>query len=82
MWNKDEMNGKMDQVKGKARQAWGDLTDDDLDVAELIDLGEELVEEAARLGDGLVHLPVGRDDRPPRAHAASSALSCDSTIST
>lgn len=26
--------GRWDQVKGKARQAWGDLTDDDLDVAE------------------------------------------------
>ena len=26
--------GKWDQLKGKARQAWGDLTDDDVDVAE------------------------------------------------
>jgi uncharacterized protein YjbJ (UPF0337 family) len=26
--------GRWDQLKGKARQAWGDLTDDDLDVAE------------------------------------------------
>ena len=26
--------GRWDQVKGKARQAWGHLTDDDLDVAE------------------------------------------------
>ena len=26
--NKDELNGKGDQVKGKAKQAWGDLTND------------------------------------------------------
>ncbi|HWL50706.1 MAG TPA: CsbD family protein [Acidimicrobiia bacterium] len=26
--------GRWDQLKGKARQAWGELTDDDLDVAE------------------------------------------------
>ena len=34
----DEMKlkweGRWDQLKGKARQAWGNLTDDDLDVAE------------------------------------------------
>ena len=26
--------GRWDQLRGKARQLWGDLTDDDLDVAE------------------------------------------------
>jgi uncharacterized protein YjbJ (UPF0337 family) len=26
--------GHWDQLKGKAKQAWGDLTDDDLDVVE------------------------------------------------
>ncbi len=26
--------GRWDQMKGKAKQTWGDLTDDDLDVAE------------------------------------------------
>lgn len=26
--------GRWDQLKGKARETWGDLTDDDLDVAE------------------------------------------------
>jgi uncharacterized protein YjbJ (UPF0337 family) len=26
--NKDELNGKGDQVKGKAKQAWGNLTND------------------------------------------------------
>ncbi len=26
--------GRWDQLKGKAKQAWGHLTDDDLDVAE------------------------------------------------
>jgi uncharacterized protein YjbJ (UPF0337 family) len=26
--------GKWDQLKGKVRQAWGNLTDDDVDVAE------------------------------------------------
>lgn len=26
--------GRWDQVKGRARQMWGNLTDDDLDVAE------------------------------------------------
>lgn len=27
--NRDELDGKGDQVKGKAKQAWGDLTDDE-----------------------------------------------------
>jgi uncharacterized protein YjbJ (UPF0337 family) len=26
--------GRWDQLKGRAKQAWGNLTDDDLDVAE------------------------------------------------
>jgi uncharacterized protein YjbJ (UPF0337 family) len=26
--NKDELNGKTDQIKGKAKQAWGDVTND------------------------------------------------------
>jgi uncharacterized protein YjbJ (UPF0337 family) len=25
--NNDELNGKVDQIKGKAKQAWGDATD-------------------------------------------------------
>jgi uncharacterized protein YjbJ (UPF0337 family) len=29
MWNKDEMDGKADQVKGRAKEAIGDLRDDD-----------------------------------------------------
>ena len=32
--NKDIIAGKWNQVKGKARTKWGDLTDDDLDVRE------------------------------------------------
>ncbi len=27
--NRDELNGKGDQVKGKAKQAWGDITDNE-----------------------------------------------------
>ena len=27
--NRDEFDGKADQVKGKAKQAWGDITDND-----------------------------------------------------
>jgi uncharacterized protein YjbJ (UPF0337 family) len=27
--NKDELDGKGDQVKGKVKQAWGDLTDNE-----------------------------------------------------
>lgn len=27
--NKDELNGKTDQIKGKVKQATGDLTDDE-----------------------------------------------------
>jgi uncharacterized protein YjbJ (UPF0337 family) len=27
--NRDELNGKSDQVKGKAKQAWGDVTDNE-----------------------------------------------------
>ena len=27
--NKDELDGKTNQVKGRVKQAWGDLTDDE-----------------------------------------------------
>ena len=27
--NRDELDGKVDQAKGKAKQAWGDVTDND-----------------------------------------------------
>ena len=30
----NKWEGRWDQLKGKAKQKWGDLTDDDLDVAE------------------------------------------------
>jgi uncharacterized protein YjbJ (UPF0337 family) len=29
MKNRDELDGKVDQAKGKAKQAWGDLTDNE-----------------------------------------------------
>jgi uncharacterized protein YjbJ (UPF0337 family) len=29
MKNKDELDGQTEQVKGKVKQAWGDLTDDE-----------------------------------------------------
>lgn len=32
--NKDIIAGKWTQLKGQAKAKWGDLTDDDLDVAE------------------------------------------------
>lgn len=32
--NKDVIAGKWNQLKGKAQAKWGDLTDDDFDVAE------------------------------------------------
>jgi uncharacterized protein YjbJ (UPF0337 family) len=32
--NWDEARGNWKQIKGKARQMWGDLTDDELDVIE------------------------------------------------
>jgi uncharacterized protein YjbJ (UPF0337 family) len=31
---KMKWEGRWDQLKGKAKQTWGDLTNDDLDVAE------------------------------------------------
>jgi uncharacterized protein YjbJ (UPF0337 family) len=31
---KQKWEGRWDQLKGKVRQTWGDLTDDDVDVAE------------------------------------------------
>jgi uncharacterized protein YjbJ (UPF0337 family) len=31
---KIKWEGRWDQLKGKVKQTWGDLTDDDLDVAE------------------------------------------------
>lgn len=32
--NKDQMEGKWDQIKGRAKKAWGELTDDDFKKAE------------------------------------------------
>ncbi len=32
--SKLKWEGRWDQLKGKAKQTWGDLTDDDVDVAE------------------------------------------------
>ena len=32
--NKDIIAGKWTQMKGKVKEKWGDLTDDDIDVAE------------------------------------------------
>ena len=29
MKNRDELDGKGDQIKGRAKQAWGDLTDNE-----------------------------------------------------
>ncbi len=33
-FTRTKWEGRWDQVKGRARQIWGDLTDDDMDVAE------------------------------------------------
>ena len=32
--NSDELKGKWTQLKGKAKEQWGELTDDDLDKVE------------------------------------------------
>ncbi len=32
--NKDQAKGKWDQLKGRAKKAWGELTDDDFKKAE------------------------------------------------
>jgi len=32
--NQDQAEGKWDQIKGKAKKAWGELTDDDFKKAE------------------------------------------------
>ena len=29
MKNRDELDGKSDQIKGRAKQAWGDITDNE-----------------------------------------------------
>jgi len=47
MWNKNERDGKVDQAKGRAKQAVGDLTGDEKMKAEgEIDEAEGKVEEA------------------------------------
>jgi uncharacterized protein YjbJ (UPF0337 family) len=32
--NQDQLNGKWEQIKGRAKKAWGELTDDDIQRAE------------------------------------------------
>jgi uncharacterized protein YjbJ (UPF0337 family) len=32
--NKDQVKGKWDQIKGRAKKAWGELTDDDFQKAD------------------------------------------------
>lgn len=32
--NKDQIDGKFEQLKGRAKKAWGELTDDDIKKAE------------------------------------------------
>jgi len=32
--NQDQVQGKWDQIKGRAKKAWGELTDDDFKKAE------------------------------------------------
>ena len=32
--NQDQVKGKWDQIKGRAKKAWGELTDDDFKKAE------------------------------------------------
>ena len=56
MKNRDELDGKSEQVKGKVKQAWGDLTDDE----RLHDEGvaDEAVGEA-REGIGRARRKVG-----------------------
>jgi len=34
MMNQDQMKGKWEQLKGKAKKAWGELTDDDFKKAD------------------------------------------------
>lgn len=34
MLNKDQVEGKWDEIKGKAKRIWGELTDDDFTKAE------------------------------------------------
>ena len=47
MWNKNERNGKIDQAKGKVKQAIGDLThDDDLKAEGQVDEAVGKVEAA------------------------------------
>jgi uncharacterized protein YjbJ (UPF0337 family) len=57
--------GRWDQLKGKAKQTWGELTDDDLDVAEgnydeLVDRIKERTGESAEDIEG--RLEEGSDD--------------------
>ena len=54
MWNTDEREGKIDQAKGKVKQAVGDLTNDpDLKA-------EGQVDEAAGKGQAVVGRSAGR----------------------
>lgn len=48
--NKDQAEGKWNQVKGRAKKAWGELTDDDFERAEgSIDKLQGIIQE--KVGD-------------------------------
>src|SRR4029077_13574976 len=46
--------------------------DHDLDVVEILGQLAEFLDERDRLEDGLVHLPVGRDERCPHAFGSAA----------
>jgi uncharacterized protein YjbJ (UPF0337 family) len=51
MWNKDEVEGKVDQAKGRAKQAAGDLTnDEDLKAEGEVDEAGDKVQDAVGRG--------------------------------
>lgn len=60
--NKDEMKGKGEQVKGRAQQAWGDVTGDQSD--KLKGKGEE-VKGKAREKLGEMKDDIRDEDRGP-----------------
>ena len=71
--NKEQVQGKAEQLKGEIKKTWGKLTDNDM-----------LLLEGKRdqfLGKVKEHYGLAKEDAEPKLKAMEDACRCDSTSS-